>query len=203
MQPATGGQTQSLTRRDRVPVGWHLWPALLSVKSRYEGYQNAESYRQLSASNWWLVEIAVANRGEHVSGLSLFGYSTVLPIVWLSLGVLLDTIHRGARAGIGGLFFVVLIVVTFTSWLFVRKHRRHFSNREFWILIAFCSMWAAVLESAGLVYAASVGLIDISRTRALTFAVLFAFAVDTTFLFLGFKFTGRRFIDHYLDKHPE
>jgi hypothetical protein len=147
--------------------------------------------------------MSVADRDAQLSGLSLFGYSAALPIVWLSFGGLLAAVLPGKRAGVGGLFFVVLIVVTFTSWLFVRKHRRHFSNREFWILVGYCSMWAALLESGGILYAISAGLVQPSQTRMLSFAVLSAFGVDAIFIFLGFRFTGRRFIDYYMAKHLE
>jgi hypothetical protein len=142
----------------------------------------------------------MANRDIQASGLSLFGYSIIFPIVWLSLGALFAATLPGKRAGIGGVFFVVLIVVTFTSWLFVRKHHRHFSKREFWMLLGYCSMWAVLCESAGLLYAVSVGLIDGSQTRKITFAALFAVGVDTTFLFMGFRYTGRGVIDHCLAK---
>jgi len=147
--------------------------------------------------------MTIANRDAQVSGLSILGYSTVLPIVWLSLGGLLAAILPGTRTGVGGFCFVVLIVVLLTSWLFVRKHRRRFSTREFWMLVGWCSLWAALCESAGLLYAASVGLVDPSQTRMLTFAACFSFGLDAIIIVVGFGFTGRRFIDHYLAEHPE
>jgi hypothetical protein len=69
--------------------------------------------------------------------------------------------------------------------------------------VGYCSMWAALCESAGILYAMSAGLVDPSQTRVLSFALLFAFCLDATLIVLGFRFTGRQFIDHYLAKHPE
>jgi hypothetical protein len=141
----------------------------------------------------------MANRETQASGLSLLGYSTMLPIVWLSMGFLLIAIRPGTRTGIVGLAFNVLIVATFTSWLFVRKYRRHFSNREFWILVGFCSMWAALLESYTLFYGTSV---DLESSR-IYFVALSSFFADSILIVLGFRFAGRRLIHHYLAKHAE
>lgn len=134
--------------------------------------------------------------------LTLFGYSIALPLIWMSLGLLTSVVLPGKRFGIGGLFFVVLSAVTLASWLFVRKRHRQFAGRELWILVVCCSMWAGLCELSGLVYAAETHMIDPSKSGAIKFAVLFSLTVDTLCIWLGFRFSGRRFINWYITSIP-
>ena len=128
----------------------------------------------------------------------------VLPICWISFGEILSTLFPGKRAGVVGTSLIFVGAVTAISWLFVRKYRRHFTSAERSKLIGICVGWAVLLESGGLLYAVSAGLVDSARVGVLMFAASFAFAIDTFFLWVGFSFTSRRFIAKYLEAHsPE
>ena len=131
----------------------------------------------------------------------LFVYSLILPVVWMTLGVIGNFIAPGKHVGTVGTALIFLCVVTMISWLFVRKHRRHFTRSERFRIIGYCAGWAILLESCVLVYAASEGLVDPSKGSVLAFAASVAFVIDTLFLWLGFTFSSRRFINWYLETH--
>lgn len=132
----------------------------------------------------------------------LVGYSITLPLIWMSLGLLMSVVLPGKRLGTGGLVLVVLAAVNLASWLFVRKHHRQFTGRELWILVGCCSLWAGLCELSGLVYAMETHIIHASQSGALKFALLFSLAVDSLYIWLGFRFSGRRFINWYMAKYP-
>jgi len=96
---------------------------------------------------------------------------------------------------------VIVATVMLLSWLFARNHRRNFSRAERWRLIAYCAIWALALESMGLIYAASVGLVDPSQIGVLAFAVAFAIVLDTVMIWGAFNYASRRYIDSYLRRH--
>jgi len=138
----------------------------------------------------------------HASIPLLLGYSIILPVIWMSLGLLMSVVLPGKRLGTGGLVFVVLTTVILVSWLFVRKRHRQFTGRELWILVGCCSLWAGLCESSAIVYAAEAHIINASQSGAVRVAVLFSLAVDGLYIWLGFRFSGRRFINWYIAKYP-
>lgn len=107
----------------------------------------------------------------------------------------------GKRLGIPGTALVFLGVVTMISWLFVRKFRRHFTLRERVKVFGFCLGWAMLFESFVLLYASSIGMIDLGNAGVVAFTVGVTFLVDALFLWLAFTFSSRRFINWYLEKH--
>jgi hypothetical protein len=141
-------------------------------------------------------------RSEPASALRLFGYALIFPAVWWCFGTLLSLLSPGKRLGTGGLVFVVMVTALATGWLFARNRHRAFLGRERWFLIGYCAVWAVLFELSGLLYAVSLGLFPNAQPRSLVFAALFAAVVDTLFLWLGFKYTGMRFIKWYLEKYP-
>jgi hypothetical protein len=144
----------------------------------------------------------VPKRTPDASFPSLLGYSITLPLIWMSLGLFMNVVLPGKRLGTGGLVLVVLAVVTLASWLFVRKRHRQFTRRELWILVGCCSLWAGLCELSSIVYAIETHIIDASQSGAVKFAVLFSLAVDSLYIWLGFRFSGRRFINWYIAKYP-
>jgi hypothetical protein len=132
----------------------------------------------------------------------LLGYSIILPVIWMSLGLLMSVVLPGKRLGTGGLVLVVLTTVILVSWLFVRKRHRQFTGRELWILVGCCSLWAGLCELSSIAYAAEAHIINASQIGAVRFAVLFSLAVDGLYIWLGFRFSGLRFIDWYIAKYP-
>jgi drug/metabolite transporter (DMT)-like permease len=144
----------------------------------------------------------VPKRTSHASIPSLLGYSIILPVIWISLGLLMSVVFPGKRLGTGGLVLVVITAVILVSWLFVRKRHRQFTGRELWILVGCCSLWAGLCELSGIAYAVETQIINASQSGAIRFAVLFSLAVDSFYIWLGFRFSGRRFINWYIAKYP-
>jgi polyferredoxin len=66
----------------------------------------------------------VPKRTSYASIPSLLGYSIILPLIWMSLGLLMSVVRPGKRLGTSGLVLVVLTTATLVSWLFVRKRHR-------------------------------------------------------------------------------
>ena len=126
----------------------------------------------------------------------LFAYSLLLPLLWIIISLGLTGVPSERRVGIVETAVVVGGVAMLVSWLFVRRHRRHFANHERWRLIGYCAIWAAAWESMELI-SASVGL---SRVTALTYGVLFAIPFYALIIWGDFTVSGRRIIDSYLQK---
>ena len=64
----------------------------------------------------------------------LLGYSMLLPLAWLLLGVTVELLSPGLRLGFSGLMVVLITSVAAMSRLFARKFRRRCSTGERWWL---------------------------------------------------------------------
>ena len=89
--------------------------------------------------------------------LWLFIHSLILPFVWMTIGVIFDSVVPGKRLGIVGTALLFQGVATLISWLFVRKYRRHFTKSERFLITGFCAFWAILLELCVLLYATGNG----------------------------------------------
>jgi hypothetical protein len=132
----------------------------------------------------------------------IVGYSLILPATWISICLLLVVIAPGRRLGVVGTALMFMAVAAFTSWLFVRRYHRDYTDREYWKLIIYCAIWAVSLELFVLFTAIVLPLMEAGHLEAapVAFAVLLTIAVDFLFSWLSFRQTGRRLIAWYLRK---
>ncbi len=132
----------------------------------------------------------------------IFGYSMILPAVWISVCVLFALLIPGLRLGITGTALLFIGVASLISWIFAKRHRRHFTKEEYWKIILYCYLWAILLESF-ILFAVVVlpqlesGHVDM---KPLAFAVPIMLVLDALFVWLAFRQMGRRTIDAYLSK---
>jgi hypothetical protein len=132
----------------------------------------------------------------------IIAYSLILPITWLTIGTLGTLIAPDTRLGIAGTVLMFMGVASFISWIFVKRHHRDYTNREYWKLITYCTIWAVTLELFS-IFALIVmpqlesGQVD---SKMLLFVIPFTVSIDFLFSWLAFRQTGRRVIARYLKK---
>ena len=109
-------------------------------------------------------------------------------------------IAPGRRLGIVGTALMFMAVGALTSWIFVRRYRREYSDSEYWRLIIYCTIWAVSLEMFVLFTVIVMPQLEAGHvdTGPLIFAVPFSIAMDFLFAWLAFRQTGRRVIAWYL-----
>jgi hydrogenase-4 membrane subunit HyfE len=132
----------------------------------------------------------------------LFGYSAILPAVWISVSVLLGLLIPGQRLGIVGTALLFMGVASLISWLFAKRHRRHFTKTEYWRIILYCYLWAVSLELFVLFAVVVLPQIETGNVdmKPLAFAIPFTLILDGLMVWLAFRQGGRRTIDAYLAK---
>ena len=133
----------------------------------------------------------------------LFLYSLLLPTVWLSLGWLFGIFFPGKRLGAGGLVLILYLTVGAISWHFGRTFNRQFQVAERFRLVVYCSVWAVCCEMLALVYAASVGLVKNVDVDALIAIIGMTAALDTAFVWAGFRFLAPRIITKFIVSEDE
>ena len=132
----------------------------------------------------------------------ILAYSTILPAAWITLSVAGYFIIPGHRLGIVGTVLMFMGVAAFISWLFARRHRRQFSTSEYRRIIGYCIGWALALEFFVLFTVIVLPQLQDGHLDAkpLLFAVPFTIVMDTFFIWLAFRQTGKRVIAWYLRK---
>jgi purine-cytosine permease-like protein len=129
-------------------------------------------------------------------------YSLVFPATWIVFGLIFHALFASKQAGMIGAFVVIYAAVILICWLFVRRHVRHFTNTEYWWLIAYCTAWAWFLESLALIsflMQSSYGP-NALRGPKLLLVVSLTYPLDFLFIWLGFAKKGKPFITSYLEK---
>ena len=132
----------------------------------------------------------------------IFGYSAILPATWTSVGLVLTLLIPGQRLGVAGTALLFMGVASLISWLFVKRHGRHFTRSEYWRLVLYCYLWAVSLElfvlfTVVILPQMEAGDVDL---KPLAFAIPFTLILDALFVWLAFRQTGKRIIDAYLAK---
>ena len=132
----------------------------------------------------------------------IFGYSLILPAIWIVVSVLGSVVAPGRRLGIVGTALLFMGAAALTCWLFAKRHKRDLSKSEYWRLIVYSAAWAILLELVVLF-----GVIVLPQFEAghvqmgpLLFAVAFTVAIDFLFIWGAFRQTGRRVVVWYLEK---
>ena len=127
---------------------------------------------------------------------NIFGYSTILPSVWIVVAVTASTLLPGTRLGIVGTALMFMGAAALTCWLFARRHRRHFTRSEFWRIVVYSAVWAWLIE--GFVLLTVVVLPQAKNghveAKPLLFAVLFTIVIDSVFIWGAFWKTGKSVI---------
>jgi len=137
---------------------------------------------------------------------NLFAYALILPAVWYSVGFLVHSFAPGTRLNIGMTIAMYVFVGLGIGWLFLRKHGRLFTSRESWKMVAYCSIFAFILESwsllALLTWPEEYPDITISADSA-RFAIVFAAVVDTLAMTIIFRFTIPRYLKKFLPSNNQ
>ncbi len=125
-----------------------------------------------------------------------------LPAAWISVCLLFALLVPGQRLGIVGTALLFMGVASLISWLFAKRHRRHFTQKEYWKIILYCYLWAISLESFILFTVVVLPQIEAGHVdmKPLAFAVPFMLILDAIFVWLAFHQGGRKTIDAYLAK---
>jgi hypothetical protein len=132
----------------------------------------------------------------------IFGYSTIFPAAWISICLLFALLIPGQRLGIVGTALLFMGAASLISWVFAKRHRRHFTKEEYWKIILYCYLWAVSLESFVLFTVVVLPQIEAGNVdmKPLAFAVPFMLSLDALFVWLAFRQAGRKTIDAYLAK---
>ena len=132
-------------------------------------------------------------------------YSILMPICWFGIGLVVDAIAPGNRLGIGGTIVVFLGVVILIRWLMARTHGRPFSKSESWRLIAYLTIWAALMESFVIIMASidpTLFGVQIDR-KVMMYVLPGAIAVDCLILVAAVKIQSPRFVAWYLRRNSQ
>jgi hypothetical protein len=132
----------------------------------------------------------------------IFLYSLLFPAVWICCGLLISAFFPGTHFGTVGTAMMFIGIAALIGWLFVRRHERDLSAFEFRKIIFYCISWALLFEGHTLfsIFTQTKAGADLS-TQAKCFIVLITATVDSLFVWLAFRYTGRRVIQSYLAKH--
>ena len=132
----------------------------------------------------------------------IFGYSLILPALWIVVSVLGSIVAPGRRLGIVGTALLFMGAAALTCWLFAKRHRRDLSKAEYWRLIVFSASWAILLELFVLFAVVVLPQFEAGHVQMgpLLFAVPFTVALDFLFVWGAFRQTGRKVAVWYLEK---
>lgn len=134
----------------------------------------------------------------------IFLYSMLLPVIWYSLGSAVYAVNPGANIGIFGTAVMFVGTALLICWLFVRRHRRAFSNVEYRKIIAYCLVWAICMEALSLTTLFTETPQDQRLPDGwMVYIVLFTLFMDTLFVWLSFRNFGLKLQNAYVSKHSE
>ena len=128
----------------------------------------------------------------------LFLYSLLVPIIWVSFGVLMDFLMPGKRLGTFGLLIVIYLAITPIFWHFSKTYRRHLLLTEKVRLIIYCTFWASIAESLGLWYFVNFEATDAVKSLNIPVIIGITIAIDALFFAAAIHFTGNRMINYFL-----
>ena len=132
----------------------------------------------------------------------IFGYSLLLPVVWIIVGVLATTFVPGHRLGMVGTALMFMGVAALISLLFAKRHRRQFTNSEYLRIVCYSIGWALSIECFVILTVIVLPQIESGHVDAkpLLFAVPITVVLDAIWIWLAFRQTGRRVIAWHLRK---
>ena len=131
----------------------------------------------------------------------MFLYSLILPTIWFSLGIAINSIAPGKHLGMFGLFIVIHLTLLPICWHFAKMHRRQFTTLEKFKLTAYFCLWAYAAELLALFYLISSAAPEnaISPQQVIPI-VAFTLVVDTVFFTLGVIFTASRMLKYFINR---
>ncbi len=131
-----------------------------------------------------------------------FGYSTILPAAWISISVVMNLLLPGHRLGVVGTALLYMGVASLIGWLFAKRHRRQFTKTEYWRIIAYCFLWALVLELFAIFAMIVLPQMEAGHVeiKPLAIAIPITITLNALFSWLAFRQGGRRAVDAYLRK---
>ena len=137
------------------------------------------------------------NMAEGRGKPKLFLLSLILPAVWITIGLIFTQISPSARLGLLGTVIMYIFVAVGICWLILRRHNRMPTNHESWRLVAYCSVFAVIMESWALL-AAATWPEDFPNMQvspdSLTFLIGTSVVLNTLFLTLAFKVAAPRYL---------
>ncbi|MPQ46424.1 hypothetical protein GCQ56_05320 [Marinifilum sp. N1E240] len=130
---------------------------------------------------------------------NLFLYSLILPILWISIGFLIDTIAPEKSLGVFGLVLIIYATLTPICWHFTKNHHRHFKKQEKIKLIVFLTFWAVLCELLAIWYELSLeSNPDISSS--IYYIIGVTILLDTLFITIGVQVVAKRTNNYFLEK---
>jgi hypothetical protein len=146
------------------------------------------------------IDYGVVNPRDHCP--YIFGYSTILPLIWIIVGVSTRAVFPCIRLGIVGTTFMFMGAAALICWLFARRYRRQLTKSEFWRIVAYSAGWAWLIE--GFVLVTVIALPEIKsghfESAPLLFDALLTIVLDTLLIWGAFWKTGKYVIKSYLQR---
>ena len=131
----------------------------------------------------------------------MFLYSLILPTIWFSLGMAVNSIAPGKHLGMFGLLIVIHLTLLPICWHFAKKHGRQFTTTEKFKLIVYFCLWAYTAELLALFYLiTSAAPENAINPQQIIPIVAFTLVIDTVFFTLGVIFTASRMLKYFINR---
>ena len=128
----------------------------------------------------------------------LFAYSTLLPLIWVSLSFIVSVVAPQWQMGVLGTLIVLFGTMYAIGWMVFRRCERALFPEEEVRLFVYLLFWSLLLESIILfgMFSQNPG----SATGAWLDTVVFTVVLQALYVGLAVRFLGRRVTEFFLER---